>query len=368
MKALIALTAALLFGSAHAVTVTDLAGRSVTLDKPPQRVLLGEGRMLTSLTILDPDLPRQRIVGMLGDFEQLDPGHYALYQARYPALDQAARLGKGGASFSVEEAIRLKPDLAIFSLRGHGPDLNDKPTMKRLSDAGITVVFVDFSKDPLKHTVPSITILGALLGKPERAAEFNRFYQDEMAKVTRALARTQNQPKVFLESRVGLGTSCCETLAHGMLADYVDAAKGSNIAKPLVPGISGTVSVEYLLTHQPDVYIATAIGNTETEKKGGSKRIAMGQGISAATAQASFGQALKRPGISSLSAVKAGRAYTISHHFAYSAANVVAVQAIAKWLHPTEMAGVDPQATLKAFYQRFQPVPLTGAYWTGAPQ
>jgi iron complex transport system substrate-binding protein len=64
-----------------------------------------------------------------------------------------------------------------------------------------------------------------------------------------------------------------------------------------------------------------------------------------------------------MNAVQQGRAFAISHQFNYSAANVVAVQAIAKWLYPQQFATLKPQATLQRFYQQFQPVPLAGTFW-----
>jgi iron complex transport system substrate-binding protein len=41
------------------------------------------------------------------------------------------------------------------------------------------------------------------------------------------------------------------------------------------------------------------------------------------------------------------------------------VQAMAKWLHPQRFADLDPEATLRTAYARFQPVPLNGTYWIG---
>lgn len=350
----------------QAATLTDLAGRTVALPAKVERIILGEGRMLTSLAILDRELPRQRVVGMLGDFEQLDPGGYAQYRQVYPTLDQVARLGRSGQSFSVEEAIRLKPQLAIFSLRGHGPDAGDQATLQRLSKAGITVIYVDFTKEPLKNTEASIRLLGQALGKEKTAAQYIAFYREEMAKVSRGLAAVTRKPTVFLESRVGLSGGCCETITHGMLGSFVEAAGGDNIASALVPGSHGTVSLEYLLQKQPEVYIGTGIGTPQTAQQANSARIALGAGVDAATAQASFRKALGRTGIAQLNAVRQGRAFAVSHQFNYSAANVVAVQAMAKWLYPAQFRQLDPQATLSRFYQRFQPVALNGTFWVEA--
>ena len=361
MKALF-IVLALLAANSQAATLVDLAGRQVTIPAKVERIVLGEGRMLTSLTILDRDLPSKRIVGMLGDFEQLDPGAYAQYLQVYPRLDQIARLGKSSASFSVEETIRLKPDLAVFSLRGHGPGVNDVATLRKLQSAGVTVVYVDFTQDPLKNTPQSIRVLGRMLGKEKAAEQYIDFYQQEMARVSTGLSKVKRYPSVFLESRVGLDKSCCETITHAMLGRFVDAAGGNNIAKTKVPGAHGVVNVEFLLTEQPEFYIATAIGNPQSAQSN-SPRIALGAGITPAMAQKTLRKAMQRTGIAELDAVRNGKTYALSHQFNYSAANVVAVQAIAKWLHPEQFAQLDPNDTLQRFYQRFQPVALNGTYW-----
>ncbi|WP_157314752.1 ABC transporter substrate-binding protein [Chitinibacter sp. GC72] len=351
---------------AQAATVVDLAGRTVPIPAKVERIILGEGRMLSSLAILDRELPAKRVVGMLGDFEQLDPGSYAQYRKVYPNLDQIARLGRSSQSFSVEEAIALKPQLAIFSLGGHGPDLNDQATMQRLSKAGIAVVYVDFNKDPLRNTEKSIGVLGQVLGRQKAAEQYLAFYRSEMAKVAAGLAKLPRKTTVFLESRVGLGNSCCETLTHGMLGTFVAAAGGDNIANAIVPGAHGTVSLEFLLQQQPEVYIGTGIGNPNTARDPRSPRIALGAGIDRATAQASLRHALSRTGFAQLKAVQSVRAYAVSHQFNYSAANVIAVQVMAKWLYPQQFAQLNPQASLQQFYQRFQPVPLAGTFWIEA--
>lgn len=363
----ICLALMLLIGQVQAETVLDLAQRKVEIPAKVNRIVLGEGRMLSSLAILEREDLSKRLVGMLGDFEQLDPAGYAYYSKRFPSLNQVTRLGKTSASsFSVEQTIALKPDVAVFSLRGHGPDINDHATIDRLKAAGITVVFVDFTQNPLQNTVRSVAVLGAVLGKKAQADEFITFYQQETAKVTEGLKGLTKRPTVFLESRVGLSQSCCETLTHGMLGPFIGAAGGKNMADELVPGVHGTVNLEYLLATQPDVYIGTAIGNPLSVSKNASS-IALGGDISAAVAQSTLKKALSRPGISELNAVKNKRAYSLWHHFSYTANNVVALQVVAKWLHPERFRDLNPEDTLQRYYARFQPVKVPGTYWSAMP-
>ena len=61
--------AATLFAAAPAAQarqVTDLAGRVVTVPDHPQRVLLGEGRFVFAMALLDRADPVARVVGWQG--------------------------------------------------------------------------------------------------------------------------------------------------------------------------------------------------------------------------------------------------------------------------------------------------------------
>lgn len=268
--------------------VTDLAGRSVRAPARVERILLGEGRMLPLLAVLERDAVMRRLVGMPADFEKLDPAGYAQYLQRFPELALVPRTGRTtGESFSVEKAIALRPDLAIFGLGGHGPSPKDTETLARLHAAGVVVVFIDVRQEPLHNTVPSVELLGQVLGRRSQAAEFVSVYRDEMARVTQRLARAQPRlPTVLLENRVGLNEECCDTMSNGMMGRLLEAAGGRNMAAPLIPGAYGTLSLEYVLSHPPQVYIGTAIGAADSVART-PNTIVLGARVDAATAQAS---------------------------------------------------------------------------------
>lgn len=354
-------------GPAHAgPALVDLAGRSIQAPPKVERVILGEGRALSVMAILDRGAPLSRVVGMMGDFPLLDAAGHAKWRQRFPALDDVAILGKVAAdSFSVEQAIALKPDLAIFSMAGHGPAPRDAEIIRQLEAAGIAVVFVDFFFDPLVNTPKSMELLGVLLDRQAQAAQFNRVYAAELAKVSGRLDKVKSRPLVFIENRVGLQPDCCASIGNGILGKMVEAAGGRNLARDLIPGYAGMISLEYLLTHQPDIYLGTAVGNLETAKTA-PERVVMGHDVPAGLARQSLTQALTRPGISSLDAVRRHRAHALWHHFVHSPFNVVAVQAMAKWFHPEVFADLDPAATLKTMTATFQPMELTGTFWADA--
>lgn len=358
----------LLSPAVGARVVEDAMGRRVNVPDKVERIVLGEQRFLIALGILEGEALLQRVVGTMSEFTRLDPDGYAQYLARFPALAKLPRVGQTSSdTFSVEQALALRPQVAVFSLGGgHGPGPMDTELLRHLEAAGVAVVFIDFRRDPLANTTRSMRVLGEVLGREKEARAFIDFYEAELARVRNGLQGVTQKPRVFLESRVGLREECCETMVGGMMGRFIEVAGGDNIARSLVPGEVGTVNPEFLLTQQPDFYIATAIGNRAAGPQG-SRRILMGAGVKPEEARASLQASLKRPAIAGLAATRSGHAYAIWHHFYDSPFNVVAAQAFAKWFHPQRFAALDPAATLKTLYQRFQPVALDGTYWTVAP-
>jgi len=350
---------------AATTTVTDLAGRSVRVPAKVERILLGEGRLLPLLAVFDRDDPARRLVAMMGEFEKLDAPGYAQWTRRFPQIDKVPRVGRtSSGSFSDEQAITLKPQLAILGLAGgHGPSERDRETLARLEAAGTAVVFIDLRHDPLVNTPRSMLLLGEVLGRKAEAEAFVTFWRAQLAVVTDRLAKARPEaPTVFLENRVGLSDGCCDTMV-GLVGKLLDAAGSRNVAKDLIPGEFGTLNPEFLIARQPRFYIGTGIGALATQQQM-PLRVVLGADATPEAAQASLARAMQRRGIAQLQAVKEGRAYAMWHHFYNSPFNVVAVQVFAKWLHPELFADLDPRATLQTMYDRFQPIALEGVYWT----
>ncbi|HEV7256969.1 MAG TPA: ABC transporter substrate-binding protein [Bosea sp. (in: a-proteobacteria)] len=364
LLSVLALLALLVPAAAAGRELVDLAGRKVTVPDRVERVIIGEGRYLPALAILDRADPVARLVGMMGEYEAVDPVSYARYRERFPALDRVKRIGRVARdSFSLEQAIAASPQVAIFGIGGHGPDTRSGEVIRALEAAGVAIIFIDFRSDPLVNTPRSMELLGTLLGREAEAAEFVAAWRAALAVVTDRLAAARPTPaRVFVESRVGLGNGCCETMTRGMMGRFVTAAGGVNIADALIPGEAGVVSLEWLVANPPEVYIGTAIGSGVQRDE--APWLALGPGVDVTTARERLARSMTRNGIAGLDAVRQGRAHAVWHHFYNSPFNVAAVQVFAQWLHPQLFADLDPQALLATMQRRFQPVPLDGTYWT----
>lgn len=346
--------------TASAATLTDLAGRQVQVPEKVEHILLGEGRMIYSLSLLEGQNPFARLAGWQGDFRGLDVQGYEAYHKVFPQADKVPLVGGTSAeTFSVEKALAVHPDLAIMALSGgHGPG-PDSEAVKQLEAAGVAVLFVDFSDHPLSNTVPSMRLLGQALGREQRAEEFIAFYQHSLAKVTRTLAKagTVKQPKIFIDMLAGL-QDCCGSPGTGNFGEMIKLAGGRNIADGRIPGPIGVLNVEYILSSDPDVYVATGVFAA------GQGGVTLGYSATLQQARDSLRQAANRPPLNELRAVREGNVHGLWHIFYDSPEHLIAVQALAKWLHPQLFKDLDPDQTRRELYQRFMPIPASGVFAT----
>ncbi len=347
------------------LTVTDLAGRTVKIPANPHRILLGESRLLSAVALLEGQKPLARIVGWQGDLPTMDPQTYDAYAHKFPEIRQIPLIGKATEdSISDEKALALKPDVAIFSVAGHGPSRYNA-LVKQLEATGTTVVFIDFRVHPMQNTLPSIKLLGEVLHREPQANAYIQFYQQHLAAVENVVKTIpENQrPKVFVDMLAGVwDAGCCHTAGKGNFGEFVQAAGGRNIAADLLPGVLGDISMEQVIASQPDVYIATG-----SRTKPGLASLRVGALTSEHDADASLAQLVARPGFDTIKAIHDGRVHGISHNYYDSPYNIIAIEAFAKWFYPQQFKSLDVKATQDELYRRFLAVPDSGTEWVDAP-
>ncbi|MGT3244166.1 ABC transporter substrate-binding protein [Yersinia enterocolitica] len=348
--------------TSQAKSVTDILGRQVIVPDNPQRIILGESRMLYTLALLEPGNPAQRVIGWPADLERFDAQSWQLYSQKFPEIAKISIIGSGNIrQINVERLIQLQPDLIILPrfARAEGDD----GTLAGLTKAGIPVIYVDLRVDLLKHTVPSIKLLGEVLNRQARAEQFIIFYQQHMQIIQQRLANYQGRkPTVMLHLHLGRRESCCTTASKGNLGDLIAFAGGDNIAVSRINTVYGELNPENVLQANPDIYIATGMAGP-TGKRFSS--LQLGPLVNAEQAQHSFQQVLsEQPILSHLNAVTQGRAYSIWHNFYLSPYHVVAVEMFAKVFYPDLFADINPQQTFQQLYQQFLPLPFSGIYWS----
>ncbi len=245
------------------VTVTDAAGRQVTVPHQPRAVLLGAGINLVALALLDPD-PVSLLAGWADDTRRYDPGLYATFLARFPQLAEVPVVGGGtDESFSLEKALTVGADLAIFGA-WQAETEQGRLILDRLTAAGVPAVVVDFNHRPLANTAPGMRLLGRVLGREERANAFADFWEARLDRIRRRMAAHPEPGPTVLLHAYPQPDECCWAFGGTGLGELVSLVGGRNIAADRFPDAGGGVlSLEYVIGRDPQVYIATGLPQAE---------------------------------------------------------------------------------------------------------
>lgn len=348
---------------AEKVTLTDIVGREVEVETPVQRVILGEGRQAFFTAVLDRENPFARVVGWREDLKEADPDSYNAYLEKFPQIaDLPAFGGFKEGTFDIEQAITLNPDVMILNLEAKAAT-DEAGYEEKLKAVGIPIVYVDFRENPFENTANSMSLIGKLYGKEEKAAEFNAFFEAELAKVTDVIsAQTELQrPLVFVERAGGYTEDCCMSFGNANFGEMVEIAGGTNMATPFIPGTFGTVNGEQIIASNPDKVIVTG-GSWGAYVPGGSW-VGVAPGADIDEAKTKLKALMERPAFTGVKAVETGDVHAIWHQFYNNPYSFVAVQQLAEWIHPELFDDVDAEATLKELHSRFLPVDYRPGYW-----
>ena len=230
---------------AETITVTDIAGRVVEVEKNPSKVVIGEGRMIYSIALLDQNNPFERVVGWKNDMIRFDPDAYRKYEAAFP---QAADIPSFGSPYSdewnLEAVIALGTEVVLMNL-GNLLKAQESGIIEKLEEAGVAAIFVDFRQDPTQNTVPSIQLLGRIFDKRDEADAFGDYYQAQMKLIYARVQEipVEDRPVVFIERAAGYNPAkCCSTFGAVNLGRLVDLSGGINWSSLKSPGFSTRVS------------------------------------------------------------------------------------------------------------------------------
>ncbi|MCI9867621.1 ABC transporter substrate-binding protein [Rhizobium skierniewicense] len=347
---------------AEKVTVKDVTGRDVEVNVPVKHVILGEGRQIYFLAALDKSNPFEHVVGWRDDLPKADPESYQAYLAKYPEIAKLPTFGgmKDG-TFDIEQAVALKPDVILMNVDAKTAT-EEAGYIEKLGKVGIPLVYVDFREKPMENTEPSMRVMGKLMGKSDVAEDFIKFRADSISRVTDVLEKENpKRPVVFVERAGGYSEDCCMSFGNENFGKMVELAGGINMAKGIIPGTFGTVNPEQIIASNPDQIIITG-GKWEAYVPGGNW-VGVGYGADLKEARRKLENLTKRPAFTGVKAVADGNVHAIWHQFYNNPYQFVAIQEIAKWLHPELFKDLDPEATFKELHARFLPLDYKPGYF-----
>lgn len=344
------------------IEITDVTGRTVTLKKPAERVVLqwsgAGGPFFTISALMGKDTPKV-IAGMDTSLQDYRADMWKHFTTEMPELAKIPVVGTiGDKTFNAEQVVALNPDVIFIPV-----DLKDQyesDAKPKMDAAGIQTIYIDYHAEKLESHQKSIEAIGKALGKEERAAEISKFYTD---RVTRVLDRVSkiNKPKPTVYLEVGMngpeefGNSFSSNYSWGALATMAGA---DVITKDVIKKTS-PINPEFILEKNPDIIM---IMGSYWPKKPTSMRLGF-----EATEDSS--QALlkafttERQGWSELKAVENKQVYSAHHGLPREVFDAAVFEYLAKTFYPEEFKDVDPEATLKEFYDKFLPFSYSGIWF-----
>lgn len=230
--------------AAYPVTVTDQAGRAVTIDEEPQRLVSGYYISTSALIALELE---DRLVGVEAKADKRP-----IYRRSAPELMELPSVGTA-KEFDLEGCAALEPDLVILPLKL-------KNAAQTLEELGIPVLLVNPENQQLLEQM--VELIAQATDTEARARALLDFIADREAWLTETLAGTES-PKVYLAGNSAL----LSTAGGGMYqSDLIRLAGGENVAAEITDTYWVEVSYEQLLTWDPEYIILASDAGYSVEE------------------------------------------------------------------------------------------------------
>ncbi|WP_199639060.1 ABC transporter substrate-binding protein [Serratia sp. PAMC26656] len=339
----------------YPLTLTDTSGESVTIKQEPKRVVVQDGRDILTLALLDRADPFTRLVAWNNLLKKSDGETWKILQSKWPEAKNIIDMGfSDKGEINLESVIAKHPDLMVAQLRSK-PSLSQTGVLDKLKALNIPVLFIDTMLKPVENTPKSIQLLGETLNRESEAKQYTDFYQQHYQSILDKTKTVEPKPLVFIEAKAGLNglESCCFTHSHVGWGGMVEAVGARNLGSELLPGATGDVSLEKVISMKPDAYIVS--GSQWASKTNAA--VPFGYGVTQQQVDEAFNRMKQRPGFAQLSAVKEGRFYGIYHNFYNHPYNIVGLEYLAKFIYPNQFTALDPAKTYSEILSRFTEVP-----------
>jgi iron complex transport system substrate-binding protein len=210
------------------LVLTDDAGREVTIDAEPQRIVSLAPSNTEIVCALD---ACDRLVGVT-DFDD--------YPAEVAEVDKVVTV----AQVDVEAVVAAEPDLVLAA----GNELTPTSVIDQLTDLGLAVMVL--YPESLDEVTTDIELVGSALGRDEAAQALVSQMEGRVADVEEAVAGLE-RPRTFYEVSVFEGT--IYTAGEGsFLASLIETAGGEPITGD---ALSTSIELEDLVAADPQLIL-----------------------------------------------------------------------------------------------------------------
>jgi len=313
------------------LTILDSADRTVTVEKPVERIIPYMPPIAEAIQVLDAVDKVVGVSGVLtGEYQGADKSR------SFPVLSKLPSTGVPGPGMDYETALSLNPDVVIV----YGWGRVDETQVKL---PGVPVVGLSFIDNRLMKE--EIQKLGYILNKEAEAEEYIEWYEIHFNTIKDRIDKLSNdeKPRIYY----GGDRNFYSTRTNDGLYGLGVMAGGRNIAADL-PGASRygsiTVDPEWVIGQNPDIILVTAwagvSGAYATDDPSGMKEV--------------WDSVMNRPELANVVAVKNGKVVVGHYDIELTPSCVAALTYLAKQLHPDLFDDLDPQAIHQECVDQFK--------------
>lgn len=218
------------------ITVTDQAGREVTLDAPAEKIVSCYYLVTASLLTLG---QKDKIVGI-----EMKADSRELYKLAAPEFLELPGVGSGKET-NIEAIAALEPDLVLLPSK-------QVEAAETLAGLGIPTAVVE--PETYEAFNGLIELLGALCGCEDKAAALTACYDGVVQRVT-ALTAEAEKPSVYLCGEA----SWLRTCTGGMYQrELIEMAGGTCVSAELPGAKWADISAEQLAAWNPEVIFSVS--------------------------------------------------------------------------------------------------------------
>ncbi len=295
----------------YPIAITDQAGREVTIEEAPQRLI--SAYYITTSLLMALDL-EDKIVGI-----ENDPEKRAVYALSAPNLLTLPTVGTA-KELDLEVVASLEPDLLVLPMKL-------KNTVEALETLGFDVLLVD--PEDQERLIDMIGLVALATSKEEKGQQVVAFINKQQEFLETTLVGVE-LPSVYLAGN----SSMLKTAGNAMYqANMIHLAGGVNVANEIGDTYWAEIDYEQLLTWNPD-YI-----------------------ILAAEATYSVDDVLADPNLADCTAVRNGNVYRLPNNAeAWDSpvpGSILGALWLANILHEDKVSDAECIARMDAYYEMF---------------
>lgn len=218
---------------AYPVTVTDQAGREVTIEAEPERLV--SGYYISSSLLIALDL-EDKLVGI-----EAKAGKRPIYRLSAPELIDLPNVGTA-KEFDLEGCAALEPDLVILPMKL-------KNAAETLESLGIDVLLVNPENQQLLTEM--MDIIARATNTEDKVIELKAFTAAQEENLAEKLNGVE-MPKVYLAGNSSMLSTAGDSMYQ---SDMIRLAGGANAAAEITDTYWVEISYEQLLAWDPEYII-----------------------------------------------------------------------------------------------------------------